>query len=131
MFHCILWAEIIAVSREVFTMTARFLPHFISSLVLLVCVGGIPSLATTASAKENDKSTPEPIVVVPLDNNSATMPLVHKAIDVLRANNYKTLNDKQVQLMLDRNKVALDRVDASKLNAVVPIIGPGTNNYFL
>ena len=68
MFHCILWAEIIAVSREVFTMTARFLPHFISSLVLLVCVGGIPSLATTASAKENDKSTPEPIVVVPLDH---------------------------------------------------------------
>ncbi|MEC9396908.1 MAG: hypothetical protein VX475_04805, partial [Myxococcota bacterium] len=127
----ILWAEIIAVSREVFTMTARFLPHFISSLVLLVCVGGIPSLATTASAKENDKSTPEPIVVVPLDNNSATMPLVHKAIDVLRANNYKTLNDKQVQLMLDRTKVALDRVDASRLNAVVPIIGPGTNNYFL
>ena len=112
-------------------MVARFLPHFLSLLVLIVGIGGFPALATTALAKDGVSATSEPIVVVPLDNNSATMPLVHKAIDILRANGYKTLNDAQVQLMLDRSKIALDRVDASKLNAVVPIIGPGTNNYFL
>ena len=109
-------------------MVARSTPF--RSFLLVACLGAMV-LSPSSTFAAGEGSNAEPIVVLSLDKSSATKPLVSKVIDVLRANKHKTLTKNQLALELDRKMIKLDSVDASKLNAVVPIIGKGTNDYFL